>query len=54
MLLERSDQLAALAEALAEARDSSRGTLALVAGEAGVGPRALRQHEPFVAPFTSD
>jgi len=41
MLLERSDQLAALAEALAEARDSSRGTLALVAGEAGVGKTSL-------------
>ena len=33
MLLERSDQLVALAEA----RSGSRGTLALVAGEAGVG-----------------
>jgi len=41
MLLERSDQLAALAQALAEARDRSRGTLALVAGEAGVGKTAL-------------
>jgi DNA-binding CsgD family transcriptional regulator/tetratricopeptide (TPR) repeat protein len=41
MLLERSDQLAALSEALAEARDRSRGTLALVAGEAGVGKTSL-------------
>jgi DNA-binding CsgD family transcriptional regulator/tetratricopeptide (TPR) repeat protein len=41
MLLERSDQLAALSEALAEARAGSRGTLALVAGEAGVGKTSL-------------
>ena len=41
MLLERSDQLAALSGALADARDGSRGTLALVAGEAGVGKTSL-------------
>jgi DNA-binding CsgD family transcriptional regulator/tetratricopeptide (TPR) repeat protein len=41
MLLERSDQLAALSQALAEARSGSRGTLALVAGEAGVGKTTL-------------
>ncbi|MGH3043845.1 MAG: ATP-binding protein [Gaiellaceae bacterium] len=41
MLLERSDQLAALSEALADARTGSRGTLALVAGEAGVGKTSL-------------
>ena len=41
MLLERSDQLAALAEALERASAGSRGTLALVAGEAGVGKTTL-------------
>jgi len=41
MLLERSDQLAALSEALAAARSVSTGTLALVAGEAGVGKTSL-------------
>ena len=41
MFLERSDQLAALSEALAEARAGSRGTLVLVAGEAGVGKTTL-------------
>jgi predicted ATPase len=40
-LLERTDQLAALAAALAAVRGSGQGRLALVAGEAGIGKTAL-------------
>jgi DNA-binding CsgD family transcriptional regulator len=40
-LLERSEQLSVLGEALAEVAASSRGRVALVAGEAGIGKTAL-------------
>ncbi len=40
-LLERSMELAALEEALADVRSSGQGSLALVAGEAGIGKTAL-------------
>ena len=40
-LLERSEQLSSLSEALAAVAGSSRGRVALVAGEAGVGKTAL-------------
>ncbi|MGH3339727.1 MAG: ATP-binding protein, partial [Propionibacteriaceae bacterium] len=40
-LLERSEQLSALATALSEVSESGRGRLVLVSGEAGVGKTAL-------------
>jgi predicted ATPase len=40
-LLERSTELAALEDALATVRASGRGSLVLVAGEAGIGKTAL-------------
>lgn len=40
-LLERSRELAALEEALADVRSSGHGSLALLAGEAGIGKTAL-------------
>ena len=40
-LLERSTELAALEDALAAVRASARGSLVLVAGEAGIGKTAL-------------
>ena len=40
-LLERSDQLEALADALAEVDETGHGRIALVRGEAGVGKTAL-------------
>jgi DNA-binding CsgD family transcriptional regulator len=40
-LLERSSELAALGDALAAVRASGRGSLVLVAGEAGIGKTAL-------------
>ena len=40
-LLERSTEVAALEEALADVRSSGRGALVLVAGEAGIGKTAL-------------
>jgi tetratricopeptide (TPR) repeat protein len=42
-LLERSDELAALADSLTAVNDSSQGRLVLVAGEAGIGKTALIQ-----------
>jgi DNA-binding CsgD family transcriptional regulator/tetratricopeptide (TPR) repeat protein len=47
-LLERSDEIAALASALAAVDETGRGKLALVRGEAGIGKTAL------VDAFTSD
>jgi DNA-binding CsgD family transcriptional regulator/tetratricopeptide (TPR) repeat protein len=43
-LLERSEHLAALTEALASLNESGRGRLVLVGGEAGVGKTALLTH----------
>ncbi|HET6864947.1 MAG TPA: AAA family ATPase [Solirubrobacteraceae bacterium] len=40
-LLERADELAALAELLREVRSSGQGRMVLVGGEAGVGKTAL-------------
>ena len=40
-MLERSTQLSALTDSFAQVRDSSRGRLVLVGGEAGVGKTAL-------------
>jgi DNA-binding CsgD family transcriptional regulator len=43
-LIERDDQLAALDGSLARVRKNSRGSLALVRGEAGIGKTALLTH----------
>src|SRR5919204_2814927 len=43
-LIERREQLAALADALAGVTERSRGRLALVRGEAGIGKTALLTH----------
>jgi predicted ATP-dependent serine protease len=43
-LIERGEQFSALTESLVGVREDSRGRLALVPGEAGIGKTALLTH----------